>query len=189
MAWTTEAAQTPTNTPNTASAAGVIRQFNDWRMAGGGGLFAGGIDTAGACRGRAYDKYKEVAFSATLITAITANLTNVATLSAAPPIGECLVFEPGVANVDAANGTRIYTVAKVTANGANWDCTLNGRRGGQANPPDVFTGSTIKLAHAAGVSVAITSAPDGLHPSPARKAEMAKIIIARKAAIAASIAS
>lgn len=186
-AGTTEAAQTPINTPNTDSAVGVIRQYNDWVMTGGGGLFAGGIDTASACRGRAYDKWKEVPFSATLITAVTANTTNVVTISAPPPLGECLVFEPGVANVDAANGARVYCAAKVTANGANWDVMLNGRRGGQANPPTLFDGSTVKLAHSAGVALAISSSPDLLHPSPARKADMAKVTIARKPAIAASV--
>lgn len=185
---TSEAGMLTTGSNSDAGGNGIIRQWNNWVIAGCGGR-AMGIDTASVVRGTAYDKWYVPPFSALLISAVTANNTNLVTLSARPDDGMALVFEAGDAtNADGMNGASPYGVASSVANGINWDCTLNSKRWGQQNPASPSVAVRVLKAHAIGAAVAASGSTDNLHPTPYGTQAMMAYNIAQKAAIAAYVA-
>lgn len=185
--WTNEVDQAVS--PNAASKS-VMDASIAWLLAGGGGKLAGVFDTGAAVMGSASDKWKVPTFTATLLAATTANTSNVVTLSAAPSLGDTLVFEPGTGNAD-NNTSKIYTAISVTPNGTlgGFDVAMAGSRNSVAVPGTSSWGSRVVKAHAIGTAVASTLGYDGLHPAQSGHNLMAAPIIAGKASIAAEVAA
>lgn len=172
--------QAPVDLANTDAATGSFRQFHDWLMAGVGGRAALTIDTAAAARDPVHmDRWGVDPYRATLVAAVAAASTNVCRLSAAPAIGDTLVFEPGTDNVDTTS--KVGIVTSVSRLGEHdYQVVLNGGRRSQANPVSPAWASRINRAHAAGSEVRITRSHDLLHPSQRTQWAMRDILITHK---------
>ena len=185
--WTTSA-QTPVGAQN--SAGGLLQQWNDWILAGAGGLIAGGIDTAAACRDAGnYGKWKTAAWSTTTLDAIAAGTSNVLRLAAAPQIGDTLAIEDDKFGSYHDLGQRCMTVCDVQphASGGYAVTLTSGSRLSWADLPAAAYNAWPTKAHNAGARVYLQFSRDGLHPSHAVQMQMRDIVIAAKPAIAAAI--
>jgi hypothetical protein len=165
-----------------AASGGWIEDTNTRIVAGGGGVIDLAIDTAVTLRSTTnYAATKAEGFVANIVGALATNTSSTVVMTAAPPIGAMLTFEPGVSG----NEDSGYQVISVSANGSNFNVNLTGT----GRVPT--SAKKVALAHADGTEVrgsyftTETGGVGGVHQSQEASGLLRDAIIPRKAAIAA----